>query len=126
MPVELGFILEQMATVAQGDPSLAEQQPWKAAKDGDYAWLGTVVDKHYHGDDSDAKVLLGGILKSFAGMTMEPTRRKRANISMTRQSDSSSPLHRLQLPADDRVAPLSRVPRIQRSSSPAATGTSCA
>ncbi|HSR91262.1 MAG TPA: hypothetical protein VLK88_08135, partial [Gemmatimonadales bacterium] len=57
MPVELGFILEQIATVARGDPSLAERQPWKAAKDRDYAWLGTVVDKHYHGDDSDAKVL---------------------------------------------------------------------
>ena len=71
MPVELGFILEQLATVARGDPSLADQQPWKAAKDRDYAWLGTVVDKHYHGDDSDVKVLLGGILKSFAGMTMD-------------------------------------------------------
>ena len=71
MPVELGFILEQLAAVARGDPSLAEQQPWKAAKDRDYAWLGTVVDKHYHGDDSDVKVLLGGILKSFAGMTMD-------------------------------------------------------
>jgi len=28
MPVELGFILEQLAAVARGDPSLAEQQPW--------------------------------------------------------------------------------------------------
>lgn len=71
MAVELGFILERMATVARADPRLADHQPWKAAKEKDYAWLGTVVDKHYHGDDSDLKVLLGGILKSFAGMPME-------------------------------------------------------
>ena len=71
IPIELGFILERLATVARQDPSLADQQPWKAAKDKDYAWVGTVVDKHYHGDDSDVKVLIGGILKSFAGMTME-------------------------------------------------------
>jgi hypothetical protein len=71
LPIELGFILERLATVARQDPSLAERQPWKAAKDRDYTWLGAVVDKHYHGDDSDVKVLMGGILKSFAGMTMD-------------------------------------------------------
>ncbi|HSE67419.1 MAG TPA: HAD family hydrolase [Gemmatimonadales bacterium] len=71
VPVELGFILERLALAARQDPSVAEQQPWKAAKDKDYAWVGTVVDKHYHGDDSDVKVLMGGILKSFSGMTVE-------------------------------------------------------
>ncbi len=57
IPIELGFILEQLATTARQDPSLSEQQPWKAAKDRDYVWLGAVVDKHYLGDDSDVKVL---------------------------------------------------------------------
>src|SRR5262245_15804394 len=74
MPVELGFILEHMATVARGDPTLVEQQPWKAAKDRDYGWMGTAVDKHYLGDDSDAEVLINGILKSFSGMTIETYR----------------------------------------------------
>ena len=41
------------------DPSLRERQPWKAAYEKDYAWLGAVIDKHYAGDDSDVKVLLG-------------------------------------------------------------------
>ena len=38
-------------------PSLRDRQPWKAAYEKDYAWLGGVVTKHYHGDDSDVKVL---------------------------------------------------------------------
>jgi hypothetical protein len=30
-----------------------------------------VITKHYAGDDSDVKVLLGGILQAFAGMDVE-------------------------------------------------------
>ena len=71
MPIELGFILERLATMAEKDASLAEKQPWKAAHEKDYAWLGGVIDKHYAGDDSDVKVLIGGILQAFAGQTVE-------------------------------------------------------
>ena len=52
MPIELGFILERLAEMAEADESLREQQPWKAAREKDYAWLGEVITKHYHGDDS--------------------------------------------------------------------------
>jgi len=31
----------------------------------DYAWLNGVIVKHYHGDESDVKVLLGGVLRAF-------------------------------------------------------------
>jgi phosphoserine phosphatase len=71
MPVELGFILERLAEMAEQDESLRERQPWKAAYEKDYAWLGDVIVKHYHGDDSDVKVLMGGILQAFAGMNVE-------------------------------------------------------
>ena len=71
MPVELGFILERLAEMAEADESLREQQPWKAAYEQDYAWLGGVITKHYAGDDSDVKVLMGGILQAFAGQTVE-------------------------------------------------------
>ena len=70
MPVELGFILHRFAEMAEEDPALRDRQPWKAAWDKDYAWLGAVITKHYHGDDSDVKVLMGGILQAFAGMTV--------------------------------------------------------
>jgi phosphoserine phosphatase len=71
MPIELGFILERLAEMAEHDASLRERQPWKAAREKDYAWLGGAITKHYHGDDSDVKVLMGGILEAFAGMAVE-------------------------------------------------------
>ncbi len=55
MPIELGFILRRLAGMADQDESLRERQPWKAARDNDYAWLGDVIAKHYGGDDSDVK-----------------------------------------------------------------------
>jgi FMN phosphatase YigB (HAD superfamily) len=71
MPIELGFILQRLAAMADQDPTLRDRQPWKAAHDKDYRWLGDVITKHYHGDDSDVKVLLGGILQAFAGMSVD-------------------------------------------------------
>ena len=57
--------------MAETDASLREKQPWKAAYEKDYAWLGGVIDKHYAGDDSDVKVLMGGVLQAFAGQTVD-------------------------------------------------------
>jgi hypothetical protein len=71
MPIELGFILERLAEMAEQDESLRSRQPWKAAYRKDYGWLGDVISKHYAGDDSGVKVLLGGILAAFAGMTVD-------------------------------------------------------
>ena len=71
MPVELGFILQRLAAMAERDAALRGRQPWKAAFDKDYGWLGDVITKHYHGDDSDVKVLMGGILQAFAGMSVD-------------------------------------------------------
>jgi phosphoserine phosphatase len=71
MPIELGFILARLAEMAEADESLREKQPWKAARERDYHWLGDVITKHYNGDDSDVKVLMGGILQAFAGLDVE-------------------------------------------------------
>ena len=71
MPVELGFILERLAAMAASDESLHGTQPWKAAHERDYAWLGGVMDKHYTGDDADLRVLMGGILRAYAGLTVD-------------------------------------------------------
>ena len=71
MPIELGFILQRLAAMADQDPTLRDRQPWKAAHDQDHRWLGDVITKHYQGDDSDVKVLIGGILQAFAGMTVD-------------------------------------------------------
>jgi phosphoserine phosphatase len=71
MPIELGFVLMRLAEMAEADESLREKQPWKAAHERDYAWLGAVITKHYHGDDSDVKVLMGGMIQAFAGQSVE-------------------------------------------------------
>jgi hypothetical protein len=71
MPIELGFILERFVEMAERDESLRARQPWKAAAERDHAWLGGAVTKHYAGDDTDAKVLMGGILQAFAGWTVD-------------------------------------------------------
>jgi phosphoserine phosphatase len=71
MPIELGFILKRLAEMAEADTALRERQPWKAARERDHAWLAGAITKHYHGDESDVKVLMGGILQAFGGMTVE-------------------------------------------------------
>jgi phosphoserine phosphatase len=71
MPIELGFILQRLAAMADEDVTLREKQPWKAAHEQDHAWLGGVIEKHYAGDDSDVKVLMGGILRAFADQTVD-------------------------------------------------------
>ena len=71
MPIELGFILARLAEMAEADDSLRDKQPWKAARERDYNWLGEVITKHYHGDDADVQVLMAGIVQAFAGMDVE-------------------------------------------------------
>ena len=57
--------------MAEEDASPREKQPWKAAHEKDYAWLGGAIDKHYAGDDSDVQVVLAGVLQAFAGQTVD-------------------------------------------------------
>jgi phosphoglycolate phosphatase-like HAD superfamily hydrolase len=71
MPVELGFVLKRLRGMAESDAELREEQPWKAAYERDYAWLGDVVTRHYHGDDSGVKLLFGAMLRAFDGMTVD-------------------------------------------------------
>ncbi|MFF2273507.1 HAD family hydrolase [Agromyces sp. NPDC058136] len=71
MPTQLHYIVEQWKVQAAADPSLAERQPYKAAVTGDYAWLGGAIDKHYTGDDSDLKILIGALVGITAGMSVD-------------------------------------------------------
>jgi phosphoserine phosphatase len=71
IPIQLAFTLERLAEMAEQDASLRDRQPWKAAFDQDLQWMHDVVTKHYSGDDSDAKVLMGGILAAFAGVSVD-------------------------------------------------------
>lgn len=70
MPTQLHFIVQRWAGQAKADPSLAEHQPYKAVVSGDYAWIGAAVDKHYAGDDSDLRALIGAITSVTDGMSV--------------------------------------------------------
>jgi phosphoserine phosphatase len=71
MPIQLDFILRRLAAMADQDPELRTRQPWQAAYTKDYGWLGQVITRHYHGDDSELPVLAVGVLQAFAGITVE-------------------------------------------------------
>jgi phosphoserine phosphatase len=71
LPIQLAFILERLAEMATIDESLRGRQPWKAAVERDIPWLAGVMTKHYAGDDTGVKVLLGGVVASTAGLTVD-------------------------------------------------------
>ncbi len=71
MPIQLDFILRRLYAMAEAKPDLRERQPWKAAHERDYAWLGAVVAQHYAGDDTNVKVLAGGVLAAYDGMSVD-------------------------------------------------------
>ncbi len=71
MPIEVGFILLRLAEMAEADESLREKQPWKAAREKDYRWLGEAITSHYGGDETQVKVLLAGVLQAFAGVSVD-------------------------------------------------------
>ena len=71
MPVELGFILQRLAAMAEQVESLRTKQPWQAAYEKDFAWLGGAVERHYQGDESGMRALMAGILQAYGGQTVE-------------------------------------------------------
>jgi phosphoglycolate phosphatase-like HAD superfamily hydrolase len=71
LPIQADFILRRLAEMATADPELRGRHPWKAAHEKDVAWLSAVMTEHYAGDDTKVKVLLGGILAAYAGMSVE-------------------------------------------------------
>jgi phosphoglycolate phosphatase-like HAD superfamily hydrolase len=71
MYIQFDYLLRKLAAQAASEPSLRLQQPWKAASEKDFDWLGGAITKHYQGDDSDLQVLLGGILTLSEGQVVE-------------------------------------------------------
>src|SRR3954463_4447740 len=61
MPIQADFILRRLPEMAEANPALRDRQPWKAAYEHDYAWLGAVLAAHYAGDDTEIPTLLGGV-----------------------------------------------------------------
>ena len=71
LPIQADFILRRLHEMADADPALRERQPWQAAYERDYAWLGQVLVEHYAGDDTNVRTLLGGVVAAHAGISVD-------------------------------------------------------
>ena len=71
LPIQADFILRRLHEMAEADPALREKQPWQAAYERDYAWLGQVMVEHYAGDDTNVRTLLGGVIAAHAGISVD-------------------------------------------------------
>jgi len=57
--------------MAEAKRELRDRQPWKAAYERDYGWLGALMAQHYAGDDTNVKTLAAGILAAYEGINVE-------------------------------------------------------
>jgi phosphoserine phosphatase len=71
MPIQADFILRRLYEMAEADPQLRDRQPWKAAYERDYGWLGAVLAEHYAGDDTNVRTLLTGVLAAHSGISVD-------------------------------------------------------
>ena len=71
MYIQFDYLLRKLVAKAERDPILRGEQPWKAAWEKDFDWLGGAITKHYQGDDSDLHILFGGILSLAEGQAVE-------------------------------------------------------
>jgi phosphoglycolate phosphatase-like HAD superfamily hydrolase len=69
--IQLDFTVRRFREQAENDPALQDQQPYKAAYEGDLQWLGAAMIKHYRGDDSDLELLEVAVPKAFESVTIE-------------------------------------------------------
>lgn len=70
-PIQTDFLLGRIAEQAAADPALRDTQPWKAVHEGDKAWLGDVITRHYEGDDTQLKQMAAGLLSAYADDDVE-------------------------------------------------------
>jgi len=71
IPIQLDFALFRLTEMANADPSRRARQPFRAAIERDYRWLGDAMVKHYGGDEADLGLLLGAVESAFDGMNVE-------------------------------------------------------
>ena len=79
MPIQLDFILRRLVAMVEDDPELSSKEPWRAAHERDYAWLASVLDDHYAGDDSKLASVAAGIL-ARRGHRVRPDREPATGI----------------------------------------------
>ena len=85
LPIQADFVLRRLYEMAEADPELRERQPWKAAYERDYGWLGQVMVEHYAGDDTNVRTLLGGVLAAHSRISVDEFEEQAASFLRTAQ-----------------------------------------
>jgi phosphoserine phosphatase len=69
--IQLDFTIRRFRQLAENDRVLRTQQPYQAAYESDLDWMDAAMVKHYRGDDSDLKLLMGAVPRAFESLTVE-------------------------------------------------------
>ena len=85
LPIQADFILRRLAEMAEADTELSARQPWKAAYERDYDWLGAVMVEHYAGDDTNVRTLLAGVLAAHSGIGVDDFEEQAGSFLRTAQ-----------------------------------------
>jgi len=92
--IQLAHIMQRWEEMAQLDPALRDQQPWKAAVDEDMTWFRAAIVKHYAGDESEMPTLAKGLLAAFEGLTTEEFAGRAAGFFQTASHPTLKRLYR--------------------------------
>jgi len=92
--IQLAQVLQRWQEMAQQNPRLRDQQPWKAAVEKDWAWFRTAITKHYRGDESDMPALSKGLLSAFEGLTTDDFAARAAAFFRTESHPTLKRLYR--------------------------------
>ncbi|HUO39184.1 MAG TPA: HAD family hydrolase [Mycobacterium sp.] len=74
--IQLDFLVRRFAEQAAAEPALRTRQPYAAAAEGDLAWVGNAVAKHYQGEDSDLKLLAAAVVSAHAEISVDEHARR--------------------------------------------------
>jgi len=71
VPVQLDFIVRELAAAAEADASLREREPYRAARERDLGWLESAFVKHYQGDDTDLRMFSTAVTETVGGRSID-------------------------------------------------------
>jgi phosphoserine phosphatase len=71
LPIQADFILRRLFEMAEADPELRGRQPWKAAYEQDFSWLGAALAEYYAGNDAKVRTLLAGVVTAHSGISVD-------------------------------------------------------
>ena len=69
--IQVDFTVRRLGQLAEENPALRDQQPYKSAYEHDFTWINQALLKHYQGDDADLGLLMHTIPHAFDGLTIE-------------------------------------------------------